>query len=282
MINLRKEAKEVEKSQFDIFKRIQLEDPSIIIGWQTQDFGKLASTSIDFLLDNIEVQNVAEILPSGFYSFGGVRFKENIVQVPETRLWASEKYNLIILKSEEPEFEHYKFLNTIIDLANHFGRIKEIYTISGTISYIPHTFHRRILAVFNQPFLKESLLELGLQEMTWEGPPAISSYMLWVAKRRGVSGISLWPEIPFYLAGRKDPEAARSIIFFLKRRFNLDIQLSKFDMKIKEWNDRLSRFRNENSEVDQYIQRLEKGLVLDEKEQLRLIKDIEEFLDLNE
>lgn len=272
----------MEKSQFEIFERIQLEDPSLIIGWHTQDFGKLASISLDFLMNNIDVRYVAEILPSGFYSFGGVRFKENIVQVPETKLWASEKYNLLILRSEEPEFEHYKFLNIMIDLANHFGRIKEIYTISGTISYIPHTFQRRILAVFNQPFLKDLLLELGLQEMTWEGPPAISSYLLWVAKRRGISGISLWPEIPFYLAGRKDLEAARSIIFFLKRRFNLDIQLSRFDIEIREWNDKLSRFRNENSEVNQYIERLEKGLVLDEKEQLKLIKDIEEFLDLNE
>ncbi len=272
----------MEKNQFEIFKRVKLEEPSIIIGWKTQDFGKLATISLDFLLNNIEAQNVGEIMPSGFYSFGGVRFKENIVQVPETRLWASEKYNLLLLISEEPEFEHFKFLNTIIDLANQFGRLRELYTISGTISYIPHTFHRRILAVFNQPFLRDSLLELGLQEMTWEGPPAISSYLLWVAKRRGISGISLWPEIPFYLAGRKDPEAVRAIIFFLKRRFNLDIQLAKLDTEVKDWNEKLSRFRNENSEVNQYIERLEKGLVLDEKEQLRLIKDIEEFLDLNE
>jgi len=47
-------------------------------------------------------------------------------------------------------------------------------------------------------------------------------------------------------------------------------------------NEKLLRFRNENSEVDQYIQRLEKGLVLDEKEQFKLIREIEMFLDLNQ
>ena len=282
MRNLKKGASQVERNRFEILQTLKLENPCLLIGWQSQDFGKIASTSIDFLNDHLEAKIVAELRPSGFYSFGGVKFKGNIVQIPETKLWASEKYNLLILKGEEPEFEHYKFINTIIDLANQFGTIQEIYTLSGTISYIPHTFERRILAVFNQSFLKDTLLSFGLQGMTWEGPPAINSYLIWVAKRRGISGISLWPEIPFYLAGRNDPEATRSVLLFLKRRFRLDIPLSKLDIEIMQRNEKLLRFRNENSEVDQYIQRLEKGLVLDEKEQFKLIREIEMFLDLNQ
>lgn len=272
---------ELERSLFEIYKTLTIKSISLIIGWQSQDFGKIACKSIDFLINNLGAEQVAEIRPLGFYSFGGVRFRENIIEIPEAKLWASEKYHLLILKSEEPEFEHYKFLNTIFDLANQFGSINEVYTISGTISYIPHTFQRRILTVFNKPFLKETLNEYGLQEMTWEGPPAISSYLLWVAKKKGISAISLWPEIPFYLANKEDPEAIRSILFFFKRRFNLDIQLSRLDIEIRDWNEKLSRFRNENTQFDQYIKRLENGLALDEKEQLNLIKEMEEFLDLN-
>lgn len=281
MRNLKREVKELERSLFEIYKTLTIKSISLIIGWQSQDFGKIACKSIDFLINNLGAEQVAEIRPLGFYSFGGVRFRENIIEIPEAKLWASEKYYLLILKSEEPEFEHYKFLNTIFDLANQFGSINEVYTISGTISYIPHTFQRRILTVFNEPFLKETLNEYGLQEMTWEGPPAISSYLLWVAKKKGISGISLWPEIPFYLANKEDPEAIRSILFFFKRRFNLDIQLNKLDIEIRDWNEKLSSFRNKNTQFDQYIKRLENGLALDEKEQLNLIKEMEEFLDLN-
>lgn len=61
--------------------------------------------------------------------------------------------------------------------------------------------------------------------MTWEGPAAISSYLLWLAKRRGILGVSLLPEIPIYLATGEDPHAVKVTLSFLNRRFNLGLDL---------------------------------------------------------
>jgi proteasome assembly chaperone (PAC2) family protein len=275
---LKKEVRGVEKAPVEINQTCQLQNTFLLISWQTRDIGKLASKVVDFLIEKIGGQEIAEIKPLGFFSFGGVRFKEDLVQAPESKFWACEKNNLLIFKSDEPEFEYYKFLNTILELAEYHGQVKELYTLSGAISFTAHTHPRRILTVFNQPELKERLRDYGLDEMTWEGPPAISSYLLWVAQRRGIPGVSLWPEIPFYLAAREDPQAIKIILSFLNRRFNLDLDLERLNLEIEDQNEKIVQLRRENPEIDQYISRLESGLKLDEEEQFKLVKEVYEIL----
>jgi len=56
--------------------------------------------------------------------------------------------------------------------------------------------------------------------MNWKGPPAINSYLLWVAKKRDIPGVSLWAEIPFYLAVGEDFQAIKIGLSFLDKKFN--------------------------------------------------------------
>jgi proteasome assembly chaperone (PAC2) family protein len=268
----------VGRDLFEIYETPHLQSPSLIVGWQTQDIGKLGSKAIDFLREKLGAKEIAEMKPLGFFHFGGVRFKEDLVQVPEGKFWACEKHRLLIFKSDEPEFEHHRFLNSLLDFAEHHFQTKEVYTLNGAISLTAHTHPRRILTVFNQLEIKERLQGLGLEEMTWEGPPAISSYLLWLVKRRGIPGVSLWPEIPFYLAPREDPQAIKLTLSFLNRRFDLGLDLGELDDEIRDQNEKIAQFRKENAEVDKYINLLEKGVKLEEEEQLKLAQEVYEIL----
>jgi proteasome assembly chaperone (PAC2) family protein len=278
MNDLKREAMRVEKDPFEIYQMPQLQSPSLIVGWQTQDIGKLGPKVIDFLNEKLGAKEIAEIKPLGFFPFGGVRFKDDLVQVPESKFWACEKDNLLIFRSDEPVFEHYQFLNSVLDFAEYHCHAKELYTLSGVVSFIAHTSLRRILTVFNQPELKKSLQGYGLENMTWEGPPAISSYLLWLAKRRGIPGVSLWPEIPFYLATREDPHATKLTLSFLNRRLNLGMNLGEFDLEIRNLNEKIAELRKEDAEINKYINMLESGLRLDEEEQLKLAEKVYELL----
>ncbi len=210
---------------------------------------------------------------------GGVYFKDDLIQVPESKFWAGEKNNLLIFKSNEPEFEQYKFLNAVLDIAEYHCKAKELYTIGGTVSFIAHTSPRRILTVFNQPEFQRRLRGYRLTDMDYEGPPAISSYLLWIAKRRGIPGVSLWPEIPFYLAAGEDPQAIKLTLSFLDRRFNLGLDLEEFDLEIRNQNVKIARLRAENPEINNSIEWLERGLSLSEEKQLKLAKEIYQLLE---
>jgi proteasome assembly chaperone (PAC2) family protein len=223
-------------------------------------------------------REIAELKPFGFYSFGGIRFKRDLVQIPVSHFWACEKKNLLIFESDEPEFEYYQFLNTVLECAESHFRVKDVYTLNGTFSFIAHTQPRRILTVFNQNEFKESLQAYDLEALTWEGPPALSSYLLWIANRRGIPGMSLWVEIPFYLAEREDPQAIKVTLSFLNKRFNLGLDLSEFDLRIRNQHERIARLREENPEINDTIRRLENGLMLNEEEQLKLTKEVRDLL----
>jgi proteasome assembly chaperone (PAC2) family protein len=276
---LKKEGGKVEKNPLEIYKVPQLQNPSLIVGWQTQDIGKLGLKVIDFLIEKLGGQVIAEFKPLGFFTFTGVRFKKDLVQVPESKFWACEKDNLLIFKSDEPGFEHYHFLNSILDFAEYQCRAKELYTLNGALSYVAHTQPCKILTVFNKPEFKVRLRDYELRDMDWEGPPAISSYLLWIAERRGISGVSLWPEIPFYLAAREDPQAIKLTLSFLNKRFNLGLNLERFDLEIRDQNEKIAQLRKENAEIDKCINTLESGQRLDEEEHLKLAREIYELLE---
>jgi proteasome assembly chaperone (PAC2) family protein len=279
MNDLKKEVGKVEKSPVKIYNGPHLQRPSLIVGWQTPDIGKLGTKVIDFLIEKLGGQLIAEINPLGFFTLTGVRFKDDLVQVPESKFWACEKDNLLIFKSDEPGFEHYHFLNSILDFAEYQCRAKELYTLNGAPSYVPHSHPRKILAVFNKPEFKATLRDYELQDMNWEGPPAISSFLLWIAKRRGIPGVSLWPEVPFYLASSQDPQAAKRTLSFLDERFSLDLNLERFDLEIRDQYEKIAALRKEKADIDQYVTALENGLKLDEGDQLKLAKEIDELLE---
>lgn len=275
---LKKEGKRVRRNPVRIYKTAPLQNPPLLVSWHTQDLGKLGGEVTNFLIKELNGQLIGEIDPLGFFSFGGVRFKEDLVQVQESQFWALEEQNLLIFKSDEPLFEHYQFLNTILNFVKDHYQTQELYTLSGAISFIPHTRPRRIWTVFNHSEMKQRLQDSGLEPMTWEGPPAISSYLLWVARAKGILGMSLWPEIPFYLSNRQDPQAIGQILSFLDRKFNLRLDLVEWEIATAILNKKISRLREENPEIEKSLSLLEKGMSLDENDQLKLTKEISELL----
>ena len=268
----------MEKGLLELYQTPQLQNPSLLVGWQTHDAGKLSSRIVHFLTEQLGGQRIAEVNPSGFFPLGGAAFKGNFIQVPESEFWACEKSSLLAFKGDEPKYEWYRFLTAVLDFAEHYCHARDLYTISATHSLTTHTTPRRILAVYNQPAFQRLLQDYGLENMTWEGPPAISSYLLWVAERRNIPGVSLWPEIPFYLAASRDPSAAKLTLSFLDKRFNLGLDLGELDLEIRDQYEKIAELRRENPEIDRYVNRLETSLSLNEPEQVKLARGVYELL----
>ncbi len=272
----------MEKALFEIYQAPQLQNPPLIVCWQNHDVGKLGSKIILFLTQKLEAQPIAEIKPSGFFPLGGATFKDNLIQIPESKFWACPNHNLLIFSSEEPKFEWYKFLTAVLDFAEQYCQVKELYAITASPFLVAHTPPRKILAVYNQPEFQKTLQGYGLEDMTWEGPPAISTYLLWAAERRNVPGLSLCPEIPFYLAAMEDFLARKLTLSFLDSRFSLGLDLGEFDLEIRNQNEKIAQLRRESAEINEYINRLESGLRLNEEEQVELAREVYEILEKGE
>ena len=266
------------KELVEVYSQPELENASLVVGWQ-EGAGKLGPKVIDYLNRHIKGKSFCEIEPAEFFPLGGVAIDNDLAQFPESRFYAGTRRDLVIFESNQPPHEQYRFLSSILDVGEYQCKIKELYTVSGTVSSIAHTTPRRLLAVFNQPKFQRRLRGCELEDMTWEGPPAISSFLLWLAQKRDIPGVSLWPEVAFYLAATEDPKAVKVALSFFNRRFDLGLNFAGLDSEIKVQNEKLALLRREDPQIDRYIRTLEVGMSLNEEEQLKLARGVTEFLE---
>jgi len=265
-----------------IYKEPDLRRSSLVLGW-SEDMSNLGRKTTGYLNRKLKGQEFAEIEPEDFFPLGGVAIEGNLAQFPESKFYACREHELMVFQSGSPGVEWYKFLNAVLDVAEHHCQVKELYTIGAMVSLSAHTAPRRLLAVVNSAEIKEVLSQYELtRDLDYQTPPGerptLNSFLLWIAKGRNIPGVSLWVPIPFYLATVEDVQAQKKVLSFLNERLDLKIDFSDLDQEIRKQNEQLAQARSHFPQIDDYINRLESNLMLSEEENGELIKKIEDFL----
>ena len=129
------------KQPVKVYSQPELENASLIVGWQ-EDAGKLGPKVIDYLSEHIKGKSFCEIEPEQFFPLGGVAIDNNIAQFPVSRFYVGTRKDLVIFESNQPSHERYRFLNRVLDVCEYYCKIKELYTVSGTIFPLAHTTPR--------------------------------------------------------------------------------------------------------------------------------------------
>jgi proteasome assembly chaperone (PAC2) family protein len=174
-------------------------------------------------------------------------------------------------------------LNLVVDVAQEYCRVKEMYAVGGMITFAPHTAPRDSWATFSSPKIKKSLSSYQLsREMDFETPPGsrptLNSYLLWIAKKRELPAVSLWVPVPFYLITTNDPDSHKKALEFFDTRLALNLDYTDIDVTIKQQNEKLRRLRQSSEEVDAYIKKLERNQRLSEEEHENMVKAVDDCL----
>lgn len=260
----------------------QLRRASMVLGWN-EDAGNLGGRVTDYLNRKLAAKRCAEIDPEDYFSLAGVVVKGDVARCPHSEFYICEERHLIVLRSDPPESEWYSFLNTVLDVAERTCDITELYVVGAMVNFGAHTVPRQLFSVVNSPELKAGLARYDLiPDMDYETPPGerptLNSFLLWIAKARKIRGMSLWVPVPFYLAQGEDPEAEQKVLGFLDERLCLSIDFSDLDREVLEQNEGLARARSSCPEIDDYIGRLERDLMLTDEENGDLIRKIGDAL----
>jgi proteasome assembly chaperone (PAC2) family protein len=254
----------------------------MVVGW-TMDAGRLGSRVTDYLVSKLGGQAFCEIDPIDFFPLSGVTIANDIVYFPESKFYACPEKNLVVFRSTPPSYEWYRFLNLILDVAQDYCHVREIYNIGSMIALGAHTAPRQFFGTLNSNEMKAELSDYSLtREVDYETPPGgkptLNSYFLWAEKRRHIPGANLWVPVPFYLVSAEDPEAYHSVLGFLDKRLELGLDFTDLDRQAKLQNEKIDRVRAAHSEVDRIISKLEHGLRLEEGEGEKLAQEVGDFL----
>jgi len=251
----------------------RLEKPSLIVGWM-KDIGDVSRGVADFLAGAAGGHSFCQIEPADFFAVGGVTVESNIATFPQSRFFHDDRSNVLLLRSDEPQARRYQFLNAVLDMAEHY-KVESLYTVDGIASMIPHTSERRVFGVFNGADVRKRLqwyLPIGL---SWQGPPHMSTYLLWLARQRRLQAAGLWVEVPFYLSDQQDAQAVRAAASLLGHIIGWDYDTEELDRREAEQEATLAELRQEDLEIDAKIQMLEQGESLDNDEQIELMEAIQ-------
>lgn len=259
--------------------RPELRKYTMVVGWSV-DVSRVGAKITDYLIHKLRGESFCEIVPTDFFPMRGVVIEDDIVQFPECKFYVFPDNDMVILKSAQPSFAWHRFLSSIMDVAEQFCTVKEIFNIGSMVSFIAHTTPRYLMAINNSLSLKEALAPIGIRsDLNYETPPeqrpTISAFLLWVAKMRNIPGANIMVPIPFYLATLEDLTAQKKILEFLNQRLNLRCDLSDLDEQILKQNTLIAGVRNTVPEVDGAITKLESNLRISQDEIQQLILEAE-------
>lgn len=268
-----------QQPPFRIYRQPELKASSLVVGW-TEDAGRLGPRVIDYLNRELGGEEFGEIEPTDFFPLSSVSVESDVAQFPESKFYSCAAKGLVTFKSSAPRFEWHRFLQSVLDVAEHYCHATEVYAIGGMVTMGPHTIPRELLGVANCAEMKGVLGQYSLATpLDYETPPdqkpTFNSFLLWVAMRRGLPGAGLWVPVPFYLAAADDPQAWRKMIDFLDRRLGLGIDLTHLDAEVARQNEMLAQLRSGSSDIDSCISKLESNQTPSDEENENLVREVQ-------
>jgi predicted ATP-grasp superfamily ATP-dependent carboligase len=252
---------------------------SLVVGWRG-DSAKLGTGVVEYLRGKLQCREAGRIPLEPFFSFDGVNVENNLVRFPKNRLYAGAGERALLFVSDPPHYDWYDYLNALIDNAQQASGVGALFTLGCMVSMGSHTQPRKIFTVFNSQTAKKRFAAVRQERnIDYQTPPdqkpTLNSYLLWVARRRNIPGVSLWVPVPFYLATVGDRCAEKMIITFLNQRLNWQVDVSDLEREVRRQHAAIDKLRSDNREADDYLTRLECHRDLTEEENLKLMKAIE-------
>jgi predicted ATP-grasp superfamily ATP-dependent carboligase len=268
-------------SALNLFDKPKLQNGTLIIGW-AEDASNLSMRTTDYLIRDLGCAEIGEILPLEFFPLAGVSVENDVAQFPQSKFYASRQHNLVVFQSNIPRMEWYGFLNILLDVAQECG-VREIYTLGAMVSASAHTMPRQLITVINSGTIKAELEPFNVMaDADYETPlgqkPTMSTYLLWLARQRGIDAVNLWVPVPYYLVPVDDPRACKRLVYFFNSKYDLGIDFRALDSEITEQNRRIAELFDRSPDIEALIRRLETGEGIDGAESDKLAREILEYL----
>jgi len=234
-------------------------------GWP--DAGKVSSIALDYLTRSLKAEKVMEFRDEALYDLAYmrplVRIEDGLMidlKAPSNvlYLWRSEELGkaILILHGAEPSFDWKGYSMKILSICEH-ADVKRIYMIGGVLDMIPHTRKPKITAVVNMDHLKEEIKLFGLTPSRYEGPASIHSYLMWLAREKGIEAISLWGHASNYIAA-PNTITALHLLRKLISMLGISIDLRELEESARRLELEVDEMAKRSPELQQMIKSFEK------------------------
>jgi hypothetical protein len=235
-------------------------------GWN--DAGEAASGVVNHLGIAWQATPIGAIDPEEFYDF---QVNRPVVEVEDGRtqrlIWPTTRYSLaraepsglprdtVLIHGIEPNMRWRAFCDELVTGLVDLG--VELVIVLGAL--LAETAHTRPVPVSVGSSSTAQLDGSSLGRVDYKGPTGIVGVMQHVCTAAGIETVSLWAQVPHYVAQPPSPKATLALLRCVEDVLDLPLPLADLQEEARAWERGVDELAQSDAEVAEYVRTLEEA-----------------------
>jgi hypothetical protein len=189
--------------------------------------------------------------------------------------------SLYFLTGQEPALQWHHLISELVEVIEDRD-IQAVIMLGSLAAETPHT---RPIKVYKNSQTASVRNALGIERSNYDGRAGFMSVLGHEIEKAGIPTISIWAQVPHYVASMPSPKAALALLNDIEIMLNFTVDHKEISEAAFEWERSVDTFVEGDEDLQNYITVLEKTRDEAEAEELstdQLALEFEKFLRQNE
>src|SRR5512142_748712 len=228
----------------------ELVSPVAIAGFEGwNDAGEAASGVVNHLGIAWQAAPIGAIDPEDFYDF---QVNRPVIEIEGGRtqrlIWPTTRFSLARARALDPAEELVQGLESL--------GVEMIILLGALLADAPHT---RPVPVSIGSSNAELATEIGVGLSAYKGPPGIVGVMQHMCAAAGIPTVSLWAQVPHYVAQPPSPKATLALLRGVEDILDVPLPLADLPEEARASERGVDELAQQDSEVADYVRTLEEA-----------------------
>jgi hypothetical protein len=256
----------------------ELVSPVAIAGFEGwNDAGEAASGVVNHLGIAWQATPIGAIDPEDFYDF---QVNRPVVEIEDGRtqrlIWPTTRFSLaragdpeadasvpptglsrdvVLVHGIEPNMRWRAFSDELVQGLESLG-VEMIILLGALLADAPHT---RPVPVSIGSTNADLAAEIGVGLSDYKGPTGIVGVMQHTCAAAGIPTVSLWAQVPHYVAQPPSPKATLALLRGVEDILDVPLPLADLPEEARAWERGVDELAQQDSEVADYVRTLEEA-----------------------
>ncbi len=194
--------------------------------------------------------------------------------------------DVIVGLGVEPHLQWRTYINAILHIIDECT-VELVVTLGALLADVAYSRPVRLTGTASDPNLAQ---RLHLAVSKYEGPTGIVGVLHDTCRRRGLPAISIWANVPHYIAASPNVKAALALVHRAFTLLDFSSDLSDLERASSDFDKRVAKVLTSDPKIAEYVRRLEEreGDEDEEGEEIgstdalpsgeELVQELEQFL----
>jgi proteasome assembly chaperone (PAC2) family protein len=230
-------------------------------GWN--DAGNAATFAAKFISQRLTTHTFANLDPELFYNFTEQRPQVRLRNGERDITWPTNEFSyarasglvqdVIIGLGVEPHLRWRTYTDAILRVVQECN-VELVVTLGALLADVAYSRPVRLTGTASDPALAQ---RLHLAVSKYEGPTGIVGVLHDRCRRQGLPAISIWANVPHYLAASPNVKASLALVRRVFTLLDYGADLSDLEHAAGEFDSRVAQVLAADPKVAEYVRQLE-------------------------